>query len=348
MANNRSQEIRSFIIEQIGAGQRDIAQMAQEKFGTTRQAVNRHLRNLVAEGILTAEGRTRQRTYQLAPIKDSAIQLAISPDLHEDEVWRNNVRPLLDGAPDNVLRICNYGLTEIVNNAVDHSEGATVLVRARRTAAAIELTVHDDGVGIFRKIKRDLNLEDERYAILELAKGKLTTNPRQHTGEGIFFCSRSFDEFVIRSGALLFSHTGQGPNQDWLLEDHEAPVNGTWVQMKISLSSTRQLGEVFGRFTSESDDYGFSRTVVPVTLARLGDENLVSRSQARRLLTRVDRFREVLLDFKEIGFIGQAFADEVFRVFRNQHPEINLQSINASPAVESTIIAARATPSAPV
>ena len=55
------------------------------------------------------------------------------------------------------------------------------------------------------------------------------------------------------------------------------------------------------------DDYSFAKTVVPVRLAKIGDENLVSRSQAKRLLQRVDRFRCVVLDFDQVGSIGQAF-----------------------------------------
>jgi hypothetical protein len=64
-----------------------------------------------------------------------------------------------------------------------------------------------------------------------------------------------------------------------------------------------------------------------------GDDNLVSRSQAKRLLARVDRFRTVVLDFAGVDAIGQAFADEVFRVHANQHPEATLVEVNATPPV---------------
>ena len=50
----------------------------------------------------------------------------------------------------------------------------------------------------------------------------------------------------------------------------------------------------------------------------------MSRSQARRVLTRFERFSEVLLDFHGIEIIGQGFADEIFRVFRREHPEIRV------------------------
>ena len=57
-------------------------------------------------------------------------------------------------------------------------------------------------------------------------------------------------------------------------------------------------------------------------LARYGNENLISRSQAKRLLARLEKFKIVMLDFEDVATIGRAFADEIFRVFTNNHPEI--------------------------
>lgn len=61
------------------------------------------------------------------------------------------------------------------------------------------------------------------------------------------------------------------------------------------------------------------------------------RSQAKRLLARFDRFKEVVLDFAGLHTIGQALADEVFRVFANLHPDIRVTYVNAVPDVEKMI-----------
>jgi hypothetical protein len=94
---------------------------------------------------------------------------------------------------------------------------------------------------------------------------------------------------------------------------------------------------VFDQYSDLENDYGFTRTHVPVSLARFGDDNLVSRSQAKRLLARFDRFKEVMLDFERVEMVGQAFADEIFRVFQLQHPDVHLSWLNASPQVERMI-----------
>ena len=69
----------------------------------------------------------------------------------------------------------------------------------------------------------------------------------------------------------------------------------------------------------------------------MAGENAVSRSQAKRLLAGFDRFAEVMLDFEGVTEIGQAFADEVFRVFTSQHPNIRLKWMRANVQVEKMI-----------
>ena len=173
------------------------------------------------------------------------------------------------------------------------------------------------------------------HAILELAKGKLTTDPQRHTGEGIFFTSRMFDDYVILSGGVYFSHK-TGEEEDWILE-RERPREGTTVVMSLRNRSDRTVKQIFEKYTASPKDFGFNRTIVPVRLAKHGAEQLISRSQAKRLLARFERFRVVILDFAGIDEIGQAFADEIFRVYSLQHPEVRIVPANAGPEVKRSI-----------
>jgi anti-sigma regulatory factor (Ser/Thr protein kinase) len=110
----------------------------------------------------------------------------IEPGLEEDQVWCATVLPLLEGLPANNIDIWHYCVTEMVNNAIDHSEGSRLIVVVLRRPSNTRVRVLDDGIGIFRKIKAAFSLEDETQAILELSKGKLTTDPDRHSGQGIF------------------------------------------------------------------------------------------------------------------------------------------------------------------
>jgi len=330
----KTEKIRAFLIRQMYEKSPTPAAAACEKFGFSRQAVGRHIRRLIEEQVVTTEGKTKGRKYVLRPIANETFTLPVSPDLQEDRVWRERVLPLLAGARENVIRICEYGFTEMLNNVVDHSEGKSVTIVVERTIAGVTMTVQDDGVGIFKKIQRVLHLDDARHALLELTKGRVTTDPARHTGEGIFFSSRVFDEFSIRSDTLFFLHNVQ--DSDWLVDDVPF-TQGTAVEMEISADALRTTKEVFDRYISAEEDYSFSRTQIPVLLARYGDENLVSRSQAKRLLSRVNRFTQIVLDFRGIQMIGQAFADEVFLVFQNEHPAVRFSWVGAAPEVEQTI-----------
>lgn len=330
----RGEDIRRYILETVGQHPRAISKMAAEKFGITRQAVNKHLQRLTAEGALTEAGNTRGRAYALRPQEEWARTYAIGPGLAEDVIWTNDIRTTLGTLADSVMNIWHYGFTEMFNNAIDHSDGTQIVVQIRKNANEAEMIISDNGVGIFKKIQNAMNLFDERHAILELSKGKLTTDPTAHSGQGIFFTSRAFDSFDILSGGVYFGHEFGRP-EDWVVE-RGGQAQGTTVFMRLNNHTARTLKAVFDEYSTDGD-FGFTKTVVPVKLAQYGSDQLISRSQAKRVLARVELFKTVMFDFDQVKEIGQAFADEIFRVFRLAHPEMSLVAIRTSPEVRQMI-----------
>jgi len=199
-----------------------------------------------------------------------------------------------------------------------------------RDKEIIQIFVIDDGEGIFKRITRIFELADERHAIMELSKGKLTTDPENHTGEGIFFTSRMFDEFEIESKGLNYSHYDLN-NYDFLSDSTiSMEETGTMVVMVINIASERLIKNVF----DNSTEY---KTVIPVKLAQYGNEKLVSRSQAKRLLTRIEKFQNVIFDFEDVTMVGQAFEDEIFRVYANKNVDIHLVPIKMTEDVKQMV-----------
>jgi anti-sigma regulatory factor (Ser/Thr protein kinase) len=332
----RGEEIRRFILEHVEQHAGDITRLAADHFHITRQGVNKHLKRLASEGALKEQGKTRSHSYKLAPLVEWRGRYEITTALEEHVVWENDINLVLGQQPENVQDIWQYGLTEMLNNARDHSGGSNISILIQKTSVNTEMMIIDDGVGIFRKIQAAMNLSDERHAIFELAKGKLTTDPQHHTGEGIFFTSRMFDSFDILSGGVFFSHEF-GESEDWLLEQKQ-PSSGTTVWLKLNNHTARTLKRVFEKYSAgEEGDYGFTKTVVPVRLAQYGNDKLISRSQAKRVVARVELFKTVLFDFTDVPTIGQAFADEIFRVFAQQHPEIKIVPTHANSEVKRMI-----------
>jgi len=331
-------EIQHFILEHVGDHPRDIASLAAKHFGITRQALSRHLQALTAKNLLLAAGSTRGRSYKLAPLVKRRWEYPITPALAEDQSWARDVRPLLQHHPKNVVDIWHFGFTEMFNNAIDHSGGSRIVVQIEQTAIATSVGLMDDGIGIFKKIQTALNLLDERHAVLELSKGKLTTDPAHHSGQGIFFTSRLLDQFAIFSGGVSFIHT-RVAGEGWIWEN-PGTSPGTHVFMKLDNSSTRIDSDVFAEYSS-GDNCDFTKTGIPVRLAQF-DDKLVSRSQAKRVLARVDLFKTVMFDFAGVETIGQPFADEIFRVFARSHRHIELFAVNTTPQVARAIEAAKA------
>lgn len=335
----RSRLIRNYLLNAVKADNQQMVHDSPEIFKVSRQTIHSHLSALVEMGFLVANGNTKARTYGLGA-KRYHIQTYPLKNLRESDVYYQDFSYIVKDLPGNIEDICHYGFTEMLNNAIDHSGGTYVGVSAERNENYIEIYISDNGEGIFNHIARVMNLSDPRESILELSKGKLTTDPENHTGQGIFFTSRTFDSFHILSGDLVFTHHDDGA-KDYLLHNDQ-DNEGTSVFMKIAINSPRSLGDVFDAFTgTEDEDFAFNTTVVPVKLVLYEGEKLVSRSQAKRILNRVEKFNTVLLDFEGVDSIGQAFADEVFRVFARRNPHISIQPIHISENINRMIHAAK-------
>ncbi len=327
-----------FIIGAVEKHPADLVKVVSEKLGVNRQAAFKHVMKEVKRGTIIKVGRTRGTRYALPNANDISFSITLNPGVSEEDVWNTHVKQRLLILPENVFGICKYGFSEMFNNVIDHSEGKRASCTIQFQDGKVKLYVRDDGVGVFRKIEREFHLGSIREAILHLSKGKVTTDRERHSGQGIFFTSRAFDDFYILANGMYYNRFNEF---DWLLEreknSHE--TKGTIVKMEIDVTSDKQMKDVYRRYT-EADVDGFRKTVVAVALSADENDPHVSRSQAKRLLVGLEKFRDVLLDFKGVSSVGQAFADEIFRVFQNEHPQIKITRVNANEDVEFMIRAA--------
>jgi len=324
--------IKTFIIEQVPSHKNDIVTFTMNHFDISKPTAAKFLNQLISENIIEMKRKGRYPDYSLVTKKYS-FRYKLKDKLEEDVILRKDILPLLSDVQENVQRIVQYCFTEMVNNVIDHSNADIMNIKIDLNALNIEILVIDNGVGIFNKIQKDLNLDDPKHSILELAKGKFTSDPERHSGEGIFFTSRLCDKFMILSGRLFFSGHHE---DDWIFENPDS-VSGTTVSMVIEKKSHLNISNIFNEYADPDKQPGFYKTRIPVKLMEYEGELLLSRSQAKRLITRFDKFLEVILDFQGVTEIGQAFADEVFRVFRNAHPNVHLEPINCSPTVQRMI-----------
>ncbi len=330
-------EATHILLKLVSESGKNVSGKLANALGISRQAASTRLRKAIAKGLIAKHGIGRGVEYTLSELH-RVHQEYDRKGLREDVVWSSLLAPLVRDLPDNVKDIWRYGFTEMVNNAIDHSSTDKISIWGVRNALYTQAWVADDGEGIFSKIQKALDLYDPREAILELAKGKFTTDPANHSGEGIFFSSKVFDLFDIRSGNLHFMHED---GLDDMLIERPKNAPGTLVVMRLINDSTRTTKEIFDKFAAP-EEYTFAKTVVPVILGQYEGEKLISRSQAKRLIFRFEKFKTVVLDFDGIEEIGQAFADEVFRVFQIAHKDTKLVPVNMTNAVKNMVSRAKA------
>ena len=321
----KKDEIIKDILDRVNS-RKSINSFIVQKHGITRQTVNNYLRKLVENEIIEKQG----KNYVIA-IKVFDKKYKIN-GLEEDRVYEDFIKPIIVDYKPNVQMIINYSFTEMLNNAIDHSESKDVEILVGRAYDRLAVLIQDNGVGIFRKIKENKNLKNEKQAILELKKGKLTTDNKNHTGEGIFFTSRMTNVFKITSFGDVF--TG---NKDKIFHDFEIENENysTQVAFLVWKDSEITSKEIFERYQDEDDC--FAKTEIIVKLVKEYEKNLVSRSVAKRILNNLEKFKEITFDYKGIENIGQGFADQIYRVFQNENPEVILNNINVNEEIEFMI-----------
>ncbi len=324
--------IRTFLLENIPEHAADIVAVTAQHFTISRVTVHRHLFWLAKQGKITKSGATRQARYALVSQDDVHVVLKLSNNLQETKVWIDHFARLTLNFSENLLNILEYGFTEMLNNARDHSQGKKVEIMFHRQKEKLVITIQDDGIGVFNRISQIYHFDNYKECLLHLTKGKLTTDPINHTGEGIFFSSRSFDEFYLEANGLSFYRNNI--EQDWTVEKSHV-TQGTKISMIIDINTQRKIVDIFNSHTDE--DYVFDATDLLVDLSQLDGERLISRSQAKRLMARLELFTRITLDFSKVKSVGQGFVDEIFRVYTLKHPNVYIQYIHANEEVSFMI-----------
>jgi anti-sigma regulatory factor (Ser/Thr protein kinase) len=323
--------VRALIERRGEVANRDVAAALRVSAATS----HRILRALVSAGTLERHGRGPAARYRLRRIRHRFRIAGLEEHTAWERVARDieRVRPLAVDERESL----HYAASEMINNAIDHSEGRTVEIEGSFEAGGTTtVTVRDDGIGVFRRICRDFGFASPEEAIVQLEKGKLTSDPSRHSGEGLFFSSKAVTRFRLESHPVawivdnLVADTAIGPS----------PVrSGTLVTLSLVAGRVPRLADVFRAYT-DPEALRFTRTRTTVKLSSLGSA-LISRSEARRVVQRLTEFTHAVLDFAGVDVVGQGFCDEVFRIFARQHPEITLEPVGMNDTVAFMVARAR-------
>lgn len=330
MSVNKEQIIQ-YILSLIAANDRNFVSKTVEYFGISKSTVYNYLGEMCKNNMVFKA--PEDGSYRL--VYDGFAFNYKNIKLDESRIFDKDILPLLSECAPNVRNIWKYAFTEMMNNAIEHSNAENIAVFVDRSKLNVVIHIDDDGMGIFRNIQRfmieerkeDLELEE---CVSLLFAGKFTTAKERHSGEGIFFTSHMMDEFSIVSDKMCFTRNvfrdSSKPEQNF--------ASGTLVRMSIHNQSKKNALEVFNRFSDIEE--GFVKTHVPI--AHIFPSCYpVSRSEARRLSELISKFKEITLDFTNVEEVGQAFCHELFVVWHRNNPDVIFNIVNANENVDFMI-----------
>lgn len=339
----KREEIRKYILRKIASDDKEVIDKSVDNFGISITSVKRYLQELLKDKVIEMD-ENMDCGYHLAEHIYTATILLADESLAEDRIYDEHIRKNLGKCNENSSRIWQYVCAEMLNNAIEHSRGTKIYMEVRSNILYSSVAIVDDGVGAFQTLLEYMALHGWHNprvedALVELYKGKITSKEQEHSGEGIFFSSKMVDEFALWSDARIYK-SGYGKRMETIESHLLAYVSrigkvGTMVSMVLENETERKISEVFAMYTNIEE--GFIKTKIPVKESCINGEP-VARSQARRICNRLEEFAEVILDFQDVEFMGQGFADEIFRVYAIVHPQVKLCPVNMLPEVRRMIL----------
>jgi DNA-binding transcriptional ArsR family regulator len=230
MSRSQTESIRGFILDCVADGPRSVARQVAQAYGISRQAANRHLDSLVEAGVLEQGGYTRSKEYRLRRTSLLNREIRVTPVLNPDRLWDDHVAPVLSDDRPAVRHLCRSAFGEVIRNVIAHAQAGWITVLFATTARHIDVTITDDGQGIFNRLARRVGVAGARECaelMLRHANARSTDFPASR----LALLGRNFESFVISSaGASVGFDAGQNA---WSLRDEATPATGTRIAMRL-------------------------------------------------------------------------------------------------------------------
>ncbi|HET6347683.1 MAG TPA: hypothetical protein VFH88_01235 [Candidatus Krumholzibacteria bacterium] len=251
MSRPQTQAIREFILDCVASSPRSIARQVAQAYGISRQAANRHLDVMVAEGLLEQQGYTRSKEYRLRRMSTLNRELRVTPVLNPDRLWDDHIAPVLHDDRPAIRDLCHGAFCELIQNVIGHAHAAWVTVSFATTARHVDIMVGDDGRGIFHELAEKIGVRNPREAA-DLMADHANARSTDFPAARLLLLARNFEWLEITSSGVTLTYDA-GP-ESWSVAEGESAGKGTKVSMRLGRGSkarnrinTRALEEAFSR-----------------------------------------------------------------------------------------------------
>ena len=303
----RGAQIRTFMLENVSSHRADLVTYTAEYFGTSRQAIHKHLKQLIQSHRLKSlgEGSTHKQ-YQWGAVREKLMHYVLDQAINVDAIWENDFAPLIDDLVSPAVKIAvSYALKALVKNAISHAQAHYLYVCLQTNQNDLLLIVRDDGVGIVETLQAHYHLDDPKRCLFELAKGKFSCQPDCYEGNSLAICSRLFEEFAIDSNKYYFTRMPFGKLMP-LVNDPQ-----TTIRLLIALDLQFDPACIFHAMQA-------GHAYIPLYYLNHGS---LGEAEVMPVLERLASFSRVTLDFQAVkkvsaGFIQALFNSTETRPFR--------------------------------
>jgi hypothetical protein len=234
----------------VADGPKSVARQVAQAYGISRQAANRHLDALVDSGVLEQAGATRSKEYRLLRTALLSREIRVTPVLNADRFWDDHMAPVLAHDRASVRELCRGAFGEVIGNVIAHAQAQWITVSFTTTARHIDVSVGDDGRGIFARLTQRLGLtgvHETAELMSRHANARSTDFPAARLG----LLGRNFESFVISSSGVSLAY--YAATDSWALSAGESPANGTRISMRLcrseKLRGAGRTGSITDSFT---------------------------------------------------------------------------------------------------
>jgi hypothetical protein len=234
---DRTRSIQSFIVDTVEGDPKGIARRVAQAYGISRQAANRHLDALVEAGVLDQAGMTRARAYALRRTAAVSREFRVTPVLDAGRVWGEHAFPVLAGDRAVVRETCRATFHALLENALAHARASWIRMDLVTSAREIDLSLADDGCGVFTSLAERLQLGSPREAAEELARrGRLRSTERSTAR--LLLVARALDQFVLASSGIQCEFAAE--DDRWEVRANGENREGTTVTCRLRRSPQRR------------------------------------------------------------------------------------------------------------
>ncbi|MBR2013289.1 MAG: winged helix-turn-helix transcriptional regulator, partial [Clostridia bacterium] len=126
----KKDSIIAYILEKVSEDCKNLSKTVSENLGINQTTVHRYVEELLEKGVIV---RKKRGQYELREKDVTFILSRAKGDLRSDiAVYERTLEPYVENMAGNVQSIWAYAFTEMINNAIDHSEAETVVVKVRQ------------------------------------------------------------------------------------------------------------------------------------------------------------------------------------------------------------------------